>query len=106
MSLSPRSEGRKLKAFRLADVPLGVRLRAMVTLIDSVKDPLDALEYGCVAREPSDAIYFVSVAAWNEMMASAEKASRKPKAKGAARGRARRPRAAAIPDHGEVRRAA
>lgn len=69
---------RRLKGFRLADVPEGVRLSALDKLLKTPgsKDGLllatvtfaDRIALGVAATKPSDTVYWVSRSAWDRVM--------------------------------------
>lgn len=82
MSLSAR-QGRGLVAFRLCEIPLGVRLRAKQYLLSldqptedgllvPVTDPFDLLDVGVAAETPSDKLHWIPRSAWNKVMAKHE----------------------------------
>lgn len=78
MSTSP--EGRRLKGFRLADVPLRVRQDAYDRLLKTngsadgtlvrSDSPAEFLALGLAAEDPSDRVYWVSSEAWERVMRS------------------------------------
>ena len=88
MSTSPRSRGGGLHGFRLAEVPIEIRLRAAASAARSVtqaipesKRPEDRLflrliapehrtadEFRRVAEAPSERVYWISVEAWERVM--------------------------------------
>ncbi len=83
MSASPRkAEGRRLKSFRLSDVPLGLRLAAKEKLLktNGSADGMlvaslsfaDRLKVGLAAEQPSPRVYWVSQRAWDKAMRSRE----------------------------------
>lgn len=83
MSLTARS-GRGLVAFRLGEIPLGVRLRAKQYLLSldqptedgllaPVTDPFDLLDVGVAAETPSDKTHWIPRAAWEKVMAKHER---------------------------------
>lgn len=64
--ISP-STGR-MRAFRLNEVPIDVRLRAADRLIPQEDSLGKRIELGTVARMPSSRVYFVSEEAWEKVM--------------------------------------
>jgi hypothetical protein len=87
MSLTPRqlTEGRRLKAFRLSEVPLDLRLAA-ADLIGSMDENLhtevelavsksfeDRVVIGLVAACPSETVYWISQKAWDTVVGEFEK---------------------------------
>lgn len=69
MSMSPQMEGRRLKVFRLSDVPENIRLSARVIAErDFCTSPLECVMVGVAADHPSDKVYAVSLEAWEKAM--------------------------------------
>lgn len=77
MSTSPRRGG-GLQAFRLGDIPEGIRLRAKDRLLKTegsvdgmlvaTSSPLDRLRIGMAAERPSPRVYWIPREAWERVM--------------------------------------
>lgn len=60
------TEGRHgLKAFRLSDVPLDIRLRAKDRLLKIEASPTVAVLIGVVTESPSATVYWIPREAWD-----------------------------------------
>lgn len=78
MSVSSQAGRQGLKAFRLAEVPEGIRLRAKERLLRTpgtahgllmaTADPLARLAIGAAAERPSERVYWISREAWERVM--------------------------------------
>lgn len=67
MSTSPQV-GRRLKAFRLTDLPESVRWTAANRLIKQEENLVKRLQLGAAAENPSAKLYHVSCEAWERVM--------------------------------------
>ena len=77
MSTPARTQGRRLKSFRLGDVSEEARLRALDKLLKTKGSSdgmlvaswtfTDRLALGLAARQPSDRVYWVSQEAWERV---------------------------------------
>lgn len=69
---SPSMEGRRgLTPFRLSDVPITVRRRAAEPLLRIAADSADAFTAIMLTRavdEPSERVYWIPAAAWDEQV--------------------------------------
>lgn len=67
MSSSPLGGGR-LRAFRLSEVPPGLRERHANRLIKQSDSPIERMHLGFAAHRPTERVYMVSREAWDRVM--------------------------------------
>lgn len=73
MSTPLRVTGRRLKSFRLGDVPAPLRERAKSVAIKQTTDLVERIALGIAADQPSDKVYVISQTAWDRVVGGYER---------------------------------
>jgi hypothetical protein len=68
MSTVALSSGRRLKSFRLSDVPLPIRRRAARYMTDKSDSIMESFDITRACEHPSEKVYVVSQEAWNRVV--------------------------------------